>query len=53
MQVIPTRSSSVRGVFSHSTTAMIEAKGSAQEIRLALVAPTTFNPTKKHYSSVP
>jgi len=37
MQVIPTRSSSVRGVFSHSTTAMIEAKGSAQEIRLALV----------------
>lgn len=47
MQVIPTRSSSVRGVFSHSTTAMIEAKGSAQEIRLALVAPTTFKPTKK------
>ena len=53
IQVIPTRSSSVRGVFSHSTTAMIEAKGSAQEIRLALVAPTTFKPTKKHCSSVP
>ena len=47
MQVIPTRSSSVRGVLNHSTTAMIEAKGSAQEIRLALVAPTTFNHTKK------
>lgn len=47
MQTIPTRSSTVNGVFSHNTTATMDASGSAQEIRLALVAPTTLSPTRK------
>ena len=46
MQDMPIKSTAVSGVLSHSTTAIIDARGSAQLIRLALVEPTTLSPTK-------
>ena len=46
MQAIPTKSGKTSLVLSNKTTAIIEANGSAQEMRLALVEPTIFKPAK-------